>query len=147
MKHRPYILVALDKSSKFPTAKVVSIITADIAIKFMQRYISINGVPRRLMCDQAHTFRAKNVQFFHNTNNIKILFAPVDDLRAIGVIERMIQTLKFRLGLMRIYQTNTPYKLASDLDEILKTLRITLHCVTTFSPFEAHMGTKPNSSL
>ena len=39
-----YILVAIDK---WPTAKVVSNTTADIAIKFMQRYISNNWVPRR----------------------------------------------------------------------------------------------------
>ena len=38
-----YILVAIDKWSKFPTAKVVSI---TIPVKFMQRYISNNGVQR-----------------------------------------------------------------------------------------------------
>ena len=43
-----YILVAIDKWSKFPTA-----------IKFMQRHISNNGVARRLRCDQAQAFRAK----------------------------------------------------------------------------------------
>ena len=40
-----YILVAVDKWSKFPTAKVLSNTTADIAAKFMQRYTSNNGVP------------------------------------------------------------------------------------------------------
>ena len=35
-----YIVVAIDKWSKFHTAKNVSNTTADIAIKFMQRYIS-----------------------------------------------------------------------------------------------------------
>ena len=56
-----YILVAIDKWSKIPTAKVVSNATADIATKFMQRYISNNGVPKRLGCDQAQTFRAKKL--------------------------------------------------------------------------------------
>ena len=59
-----YILNAIDKWSKFPTAKVVSNTTVDIAIKFMQRYISNNGALRRLRCDQAQTFRAKNSKFF-----------------------------------------------------------------------------------
>ena len=119
-----YILVAVDKCSKFPTAKVVSNTTADIAIKFMQRYISNNGVPRRLRCDQAQTFRAKKFQLFCNSNNIKLLFAPVDDHRAIGVVERMIQTLKRRLAVMRIDKTNTPHP-----------------------TFEAHLGRKPNTPL
>ena len=142
-----YILVANDKWSKFSTAKVVSNTTADIAIKFMQRYISNNGVPRRLRCDQAQTFRAKKFQHFCNSNNIKLLFAPVDDHRAIGVVERMIQTLKRRLAVMRIDKTNTPYRLASDVAEIIKTLRITPYGVKQISLFEAHLGRKPNTPL
>ena len=59
-----YILIAIDKWSKFPAAKVVANTTADVAIKFMQRYISNNGVPRRLRCDQAKTLRAKEFHFF-----------------------------------------------------------------------------------
>ena len=45
---------------------------------------------------------------------------------------------------MRIGKSNTPYKLASDVAEIVKTLRITPHGVTKFSLFGAHMGRKPN---
>ena len=142
-----YILVAIDKWSKIPTAKFVSNATADIAIKFMQRYISNNRVPKRLRCDQAQTFRAKKLHIFCRTNNRKILFAPVDDHRAIGVVEGMIQTIKRRLAVMKIDQSNTPYKLASGVAEIMKTLRITPHGVTKISPFEANMGGKPNTPL
>ena len=113
----------------------------------MQRYLSINGVPRRLRCDRAQTFRTKNFQLFYSTNIIKQLFAPVDDHRAIGVAERMIQTLKRRLAVMRIDQTNTSYKLASGVAEIIKTLRVTPHSLTKISPFEAHMGRKSNTPL
>ena len=137
----------MDKWSKFPTAKVVANTTADIAINIMQRYISNNGVPRRLRCDHSQTFRAKKFQIFCNTKNIKLLFAPVDDHRAIGVVERMIQTLKRRLAVMRIDKINSPYRLASNVAEIIKTLRITPHDVTKNSPFEAHMGLKPKTPL
>ena len=34
-----YSLVAIDKWSKFPTAKVVLNTTADVTVKFMQRYV------------------------------------------------------------------------------------------------------------
>ena len=116
--------------------------------KFMQRHISNNGVPHRKRCDQAQTLRAKKFQFFCNTNhNIKLFFAPVDDHRVNGVVERMIQTLKRRVGVMRIEPANTPYKLTWDVAEIIKTLRITPHGVTKMSPFEAHMGRKPNTPL
>ena len=52
-------LVAIDKWPKIPTAKVVANTTADIAKKFIERYISNNGVPRKIRCNQAQTFRAK----------------------------------------------------------------------------------------
>ena len=136
-----YILVAIDKWSKFPIAKVVANTTADIAIKYMQRYISNKGIPRRLRCDQAQRLRAKKVQLS------KLLFAPVDDHRAMGVVERMIQTLKRRLGVTTIDKTITPYRLASDVAEIIKTLQITPHGVTKISLFEEHMDRKPNTSL
>ena len=113
----------------------------------MQRYVSNNGVTQRLGCDQKQTFRAKKVQLFCNTNNIKLLFAPGDDHRAIGVVERMIQTLKRRLAVMKIDQTNTAYRLASDVAETIKTLRVAPHSVTKISPFESHMGRKPNTPL
>ena len=44
---------------------------------------------------------------------------------------------------MKSDQTKTPYKLASDVAEIKKTLRITPHGVTKISP----LGRKPNTSL
>ena len=56
----------------------------------------------------------------------------------------MIQTLKRREGVIKIDPENTPYKLAADVAEIIKIFRITPHEVTKISPFEAHMGRKPN---
>ena len=65
------------------------------------------------------------------------------DHRAIGVVEGMIQTLERRLAVMRIDKTNTPYKLASDVAEIIKTL----HSVTKISSFEAHKISTPLSNV
>ena len=128
---------------KTPTAKVVSNTTADFAMIRIQRYILNNVVLRRLRCDQLQTFRAKKFRLFCNTNNIKLLFATVDHNRAIGVVERIIQTLKRRLGVMIVDKKNTRYKLASDVAEMIEILRITQHEVTKISPFESHKGRKP----
>ena len=57
-------------------------------------------------------FRAKVLQLFCNTNNFKLLFALVEDHRSIGVVQRMIQTVNRRLGLMRIDKNNPQSKLA-----------------------------------
>ena len=110
----------------------------------MQRCISNNGVPRRLRCDQAQTFSAKKFQLFCKSNHVKLLFSPVDDH---SVVKRLIKTLKRRLGVMKIDSKNTPFRLASDVAEIIKTLRITPHGVTKITPFEAHTGRKANTPL
>ena len=91
-----YILVAVDKRSKFPTVKVGSNTTADVAKKRMHRN---DGVPRKLRCDQAQTFRAMKKFPLFKSNNIKKIFTPVDDHRSMGVIERLIE--KSRLGLCK----------------------------------------------
>ena len=113
----------------------------------MQRYISNNGVPRLLRCDKAQTFRTKHFQLLCKSNNLKLLFTPVDNHRFIVVAERLIQTLKRRLGVMKIDPNNKLFKIASGVAEIIKTLRITPQGVTKITPFEAYMGRKTNTPL
>ena len=64
-----------------------------------------------------------------------------------GMVERLIRTLKTRLSIMKIDKNNTPYRLASDVAELIKTLRITPHVKTKITPFEAYYGCKPNIPL
>ena len=61
----------------------------------------------------------KNNHFFCKSNNLKLLFAPIDNQRSFGVVERMKQTPKSRLGVMRSDHT-TPFELAST-EESLRT--------------------------
>ena len=142
-----YILVGVDRFSQFPYAKVVANNKADTIIKFMQTHIVNHGVPRNIRCDQAQGFRAKKFMIYCKSKNIKLIFAPVDDHRSMGMVERLMRTLKTRLSIMKIDKNNTPYKLASDVAELIKTLRITPHATTKITPFEAHYGRKPNTPL
>ena len=142
-----YILVGVDRFSRFPSAKVVANNKADTIIKFMQTHIVNHGVPRNIRCDQVQGFRAKKFMIYCKIKNIKLKFAPVDDHRSMGMVERLIRTLKTRLSIMKIDKNNSPYKLASDVAELIKTLRITPHATTKITPFEAHYGRKPNTLL
>ena len=47
----------------------------------------------------------------------------------------------------KIDNRNKPYKLASDVAELIKTLRVTPNATTKITPFEAHFGRKPNTPL
>ena len=113
----------------------------------MQTHLVNQGVPRNIRCDQAQGFRAKKFRIYCKSNNIKLIFAPVDDHCSMGMVERLIRTLKTGLSIMKIDKNNTPYKLASDVAELIKTLRITPHATTKITPFEAHYGRKPNTPL
>ena len=142
-----YILVVVDRFSRFPYAKVVTNNKADTIIRFMQNQIVNQGVPRAIRCDQAQGFRAKKFLIYCKSNNVKLIFAPVDDHRAMGMVERLMRTLKSRLAIMKIVKSNQPYKLASDVAELIKTLRITPNASTKVTPFEAHYGRKANTPL
>ena len=48
---------------------------------------------------------------------------------------------------MKIDKNNTPYKLASDVAELIKSLRITPHATTKITPLEAHYGRKSIKTL
>ena len=64
-----------------------------------------------------------------------------------NVVKRLIQALKRRLGVMKFVSNFTPFKIASSVAEIIKTLQITPHGVTKITPFEAYMGRKANTPL
>ena len=48
---------------------------------------------------------------------------------------------------MKTDKSNRPYKLASDVAELIKTLRITPNTSTKVTPFESHYGRKANTPL
>ena len=57
-------------------------------------YIENHGIPRSIRLDQAKCLVGHQVKNFCNKNNIEIIEAPVNDHRAIGLVERLIQTIK-----------------------------------------------------
>ena len=142
-----YILVGVDRFSRFPYAKVVSNNRADTIIRFMQNHIVNHGVPRNIRCDQEQDFRAKKFLIYCKTNHIKLIFTPVDDHRAMGMVERLIRTLKSRLAVMKDDKNNKSYKLASDVAELIEKLRITPNAITKVTLFEAHFRWRPNTPL
>ena len=103
---KEYILVGVDRFFRFPYAKLVSNNKADTTVCFMQNQMVNQGVPRNIQCGQAQGFRAKKFLIYCKSNNIKLLFAPVDDHRVMGIVERLIGTLKSRLSIMKIDRQN-----------------------------------------
>ena len=68
----------------------------------MQTHILNHGVPKNIRCDQAQGFRAKKLMIYCKSNNIQLIFAPFDDHRSMGMVKRLISTLKTRRSIMKI---------------------------------------------
>ena len=90
---KKYILVCVDRFSKFPSAQIKSSTTVKSIINFLSNYIALHGIPRTIKTDQGFGFISKEVGEFCHEHNLKVIFSPVGDHRARGLVERLIRTI------------------------------------------------------
>ena len=143
-----YFLAAIDRFSKYPTAYIYDKANGPNVLKFLDMYVENHGIPRSVRLDQAKCLIGHQVKTFCNKNNIDIIEAPVNDHRAIGLVERLIQTIKNRLACIKEEKLPTlAFHVKHALKIIIHQLRICKQRTTKISPFEAHFGRKPNTPL
>ena len=95
-EHEIYILICIDRFSKFYMLNVYAVVYAEIfdntnasnLKNFLDKYIHIHRVPRSLRIDQARCLISNQVKKFCVKNNITLIPAPANDHRAIGLVER-----------------------------------------------------------
>ena len=141
-----YFLACIGRYSKYPTARIFEKANGTNVVKFLRNYAYTHGTPRTIRLDQATCLVGKQVTIYCNENNIDILDAPVGDHRAIGLVERMIQTIKRRLSCMKAENKDT-FATSKAIKQILSDLRITRQKATKITPFEAHFGRPANTPL
>ena len=141
-----YFLACIDRFSKFPTAEVFDRDNTDNILKFLQEYILLHGIPRSIRLDQARSQTGHQIKAFCNQNNIKLIEAPINDHRAIGLVERPIQTIKNRLVCIKTLARNQ-FNLKASINSIIYQLRICRQKTINISSFEAHFGRKANTPL
>ena len=143
-----YFLAAIDRFSKYPTAYIYGKANRPNVLKFLDMYFETHGIPRPIRLDQAKCLVGNQVKTFGNKNNIDIIEAPVNDHRAIGLVERLIQTIKNRLACIKEEKLPTrAFHVKHALKLIIHQLRICKQRTQKTSPFEAHFGRKPNTPL
>ena len=128
------------------TADVFDRANADNILKFFQEYVLLHGTPLSIRLDQARCQTGQQIKAFCSQKNIQSIEAPIHDHRAIGLIERLIQTIKNRLACIK---TATPdqFNVKASINSINYQLRICLQKTINVSPFEEHFGRKPNTPL
>ena len=105
-----------------------------------------HGVPRTVRLDQARCFTGKKFETLCLENKITPIFAPANDRRAIGLVERLIQTIKRQLSCMKT-QLKKKICIKNSLYAIIQRLRISKRKTIDITPFEAQFDRKCNTSI
>ena len=88
-------------------------------------------------------FKNDLVQQFCSSRGIKHILSPVGDHRGSGLVERMIQTKKRKLGTAKLDPHFKNFK--EILHRIIEDISKSNHSILKKSPFELHFGRKPNT--
>ena len=142
-----YILAAVDRFSRYPSALVHTNCDTQTAIEFLNQYCKFHGIPRSIRCDQAQAFKSRAFEIYCKEKKIKLIFSPTHDHRASGMVERLIQTLKRRLATMNIDPIWDKTTIAEKITEIIESIRLIPNRITKIPPFQAHLGRPKNTEL
>ena len=111
----------------------------------MNQYISQHSVPRKIFMDQGSSFTSKAIKSFCNSEGIEIVYAPVNDHRATGCVERTIDSLKN--SVLTYAKEKDSGNLESMVERALSAIRFALNAKLKKSPLEAHHGREANTVL
>ena len=138
-----FLLVAIDRFSKFPSVLIAKTTGAKKVTNFLASYIRIHGFPQSVRTDHGSGFKNDIVQQFCSSKGINHNLSPVGDHRGSGLIERLIQTIKHKLGTAKL----DPYfgKFKETIQQIVEDIRKSNQSVIKKLPFELHFGLKPNT--
>ena len=92
----------MDRFSEFPSALITKTTGAKMVTKFLTSYIRIHGIPQSVRTDHGSGFKTDLVQHFCSSKGIKHILSPVGDHRGSGLVERLIQTIKRKLGTAKL---------------------------------------------
>ena len=140
-----YLLTANDRFSKFPSVKVTKSTGGKSTIKFLRSYIDMHGILESIKTDQYSGFKGKTMKKFCLENNIERKFCQVGEHRGCGLVERTIQTIKRRLGVMLLEKNVKSIKLC--LSTIIRDMRWIKQKTIEKSPFKAHFGRLPKTEF
>ena len=118
-----YFLAFIDRFSKFPTVEVFDRANADNIFKFLQEYVLLHEIPRSIRLDQARCQTGNQIKTFCSQNKIQLIEALIHNHRAIGLVERLIQTIMNRLACIKMAAQNQ-FTLKTSINSIIYQLCI-----------------------
>ena len=143
-KHRRfYILLSIDRYSRWPAACFCEAPTGKTAINFLEQYITLNGLPRTIRTNKGTAFTGKEFRDFCKSLKRKLIYGTPYIHTPTGLVERGIKTLEEYL------RTNLEegYVINEALGRSLNVMRMTVHSSIKETPFERHYGRKPQTEI
>ena len=92
-----YILLCIDRYTKFPSAKIVNNNSTKNVISFLNDYCHLHVFPRKIRVEHGSCFLSHDFKNFCEKFNIEIFYCTVGDHRTNGMVERLVYTIKSKL--------------------------------------------------
>ena len=94
---RFHILLSIDRYSKWPAASFCKYTDGETAVKFLEQYIQLNGIPKTIRTDKATAFTGRTFRNFCKKHYIKLIYGTPYIHTPTGLVERGVRTLKDNL--------------------------------------------------
>ena len=138
-----YILVAIDRFSKWPTAQICKSTDTRTVLKILTKYFADNGTPQCSRTDNGSCFKSNEFKQFCNGENINRIRCTPNLHTGNGLVERTIRTIE---SLTRANMADG-LVFEESVQLAMKTIRQTPHSRLNMAPFQRHLVRKPRTAL
>ena len=95
---RFYVLLSIDRYSEWPAASSCKHTDGETAVKFLEQYIQLNGIPKTMRTDKATAFTERLFRdFCKKKHYIKLIYRTPYIHKSTGLVNRGVRTLKDNL--------------------------------------------------
>ena len=138
-----YLLLCIDRFSKFPSAKVVNKTSASSLLTFMSDHCHLHGYPKSIRADHESCFISNDFKNFCEKKNNNLISFTVGDHRFNGVVEGLIYTIKAKL-IVTSFNEPKPTPNAA-INKTIWNLHSRKQSSIGCSPFSKHFNRSPNT--
>ena len=138
-----YILVAVDRFSKCPTAHICKNTDTRTVMKFLTKLLSDNGTPQTIRTDNGSCFKSHEFKQFCAGEKIKRIRCTPNLHTGTGFVERTLRTIK---SLTRA-KLEDGLTFEESVQLAIKTIRQTSHSKLNMTPFQLYFGRKPRMAI
>ena len=137
------ILIAVDRFSKWPTAKICKSAETKEVLNFLKQNFNLYGLPEKIKTDKGGAFISNEYEEFCKLKNIEIEYRTPRIHTGTGAVEGATKTLK------NLITTNLEENIGITecVNRALNLMRFTIHTGMKITPFELHHGRKPRTEL